>query len=409
MLFYVIWFVLNSASANANVLPSLSPSISDPTITPAPQLPPLELLRKQNDNRFLGWVSYKGAWTSEQCDLGGTYYQSGSFARCCATSVASCNVVIGCVDGSLIYGYSTGTVSRRTYACTDVFTDLTDRSFTICNTGFIFENTKDSSPHSNIFCGVSSLNWSYYRVKPEETSSTPTPTPSSTPQSITATPTSTPTSSSTAAPIESPTSKKSSSKAWIAGVVVGPIAAIAIGALVVWIILLKRKHKKEDGNPPASIPQTPHPPYSPGGPNGQPPRESYIPYNPQMQQGQGHPPGMLPYPMDAQRTSYMSNGHSPTSPTTASNSPMPQASPYGPLSHSPQPGQQGYQQQQQQWQPIQQPTSPQMMSPQYTPQQPILVDAGGLHKTPSPQPLNGNNGMYSTQPELVPPPQQIVR
>lgn len=35
----------------------------------------------------------------------------------------------------------------------------------------MFENTLDSSPQTNIFCGVSAVNWSYYRVKPEVTSS----------------------------------------------------------------------------------------------------------------------------------------------------------------------------------------------------------------------------------------------
>jgi hypothetical protein len=32
----------------------------------------------------------------------------------------------------------------------------------------MFENERDSSPKVNIICGVSSLNWSYYRQAPTE-------------------------------------------------------------------------------------------------------------------------------------------------------------------------------------------------------------------------------------------------
>ncbi|KAF2180517.1 hypothetical protein K469DRAFT_714496 [Zopfia rhizophila CBS 207.26] len=53
-----------------------------------------------------------------------------------------------------------------------IYTDSPDRPFSICNTGFIYENNLDSDPQTDIFCGRSSLNWSYYRVKPEESSCT---------------------------------------------------------------------------------------------------------------------------------------------------------------------------------------------------------------------------------------------
>lgn len=55
---------------------------------------------------------------------------------------------------------------------TSVYPELTDRSFTICNTAFMYENKQDSSPQTNVNCGISSVNWSYFRVQPEEAKTT---------------------------------------------------------------------------------------------------------------------------------------------------------------------------------------------------------------------------------------------
>lgn len=55
---------------------------------------------------------------------------------------------------------------------TDVYPDPTDASFTICNTAFMYENGQDSSPQTNVNCGRSSVNWSYYRVQPEAAKTT---------------------------------------------------------------------------------------------------------------------------------------------------------------------------------------------------------------------------------------------
>lgn len=55
---------------------------------------------------------------------------------------------------------------------TDVYPDATDASFTVCNTAFMYENSQDSSPQTNVNCGVSSLNWSYYRVQPDAAKTT---------------------------------------------------------------------------------------------------------------------------------------------------------------------------------------------------------------------------------------------
>jgi hypothetical protein len=56
-------------SSSFAALLSSSPSVSTPAalITPGPQI---ELLKKQNDLQYIGYVSYKGTWTSELCDPG---------------------------------------------------------------------------------------------------------------------------------------------------------------------------------------------------------------------------------------------------------------------------------------------------------------------------------------------------
>jgi hypothetical protein len=81
-----------------------SASTADATITPGPQI---ELLRKQNDDRFMGWVSYEGiGWSSERCVAGATYYQTDNHWRCCAATVAGCDIPQACVNGNLIYSIS---------------------------------------------------------------------------------------------------------------------------------------------------------------------------------------------------------------------------------------------------------------------------------------------------------------
>lgn len=278
-------------------------------MTPAPVV---ELLKKQNDNRFLGYLSYLGGYTSENCDVGGTYYQHGGYAGCCTTTGAACNFPIGCVSGSLVYTYTTGTVTGGTYACSALYTEPSEVSQTVCATAFIFENADDSNPYTDVFCGESAVNWSYYRVKPTQTASsissaaaTTTFTPST--AALTSSPTSTSTPTHTSAPAPS------KSKAWIAGVVVGPIALIAIAGLVTYIFFLKKKQRNAPQNPPAQLPPQQYPQYGPGPQGGaaigQPPMAQaayspsmspapqYIPNSPagvqQQWQGQGQQQGWV--------------------------------------------------------------------------------------------------------------------
>lgn len=42
-------------------------STSDALITPGPNI---ELLRKQNNLQYIGWLEYSGYWSSETCDVG---------------------------------------------------------------------------------------------------------------------------------------------------------------------------------------------------------------------------------------------------------------------------------------------------------------------------------------------------
>jgi hypothetical protein len=98
--------VLLSVSLAARLAPT--PSTSNVIITPGPSI---ELLRKQNNARDIGWLLWSGTWGFESCQEGGTYYETASQWRCCPTGsdgCASTDIPIGCVDGNLIYP-NTGT------------------------------------------------------------------------------------------------------------------------------------------------------------------------------------------------------------------------------------------------------------------------------------------------------------
>jgi hypothetical protein len=108
---------LLSGSLAARFAPTPS-WISDATITPGPRI---ELLKKQNNARDLGWLLFSGNWEFESCQEGGTYYETASQWGCCATGDNGCaatDLPIGCVDGSLIYPKTGTDISEReaTYA-----------------------------------------------------------------------------------------------------------------------------------------------------------------------------------------------------------------------------------------------------------------------------------------------------
>ncbi|KAF2014029.1 hypothetical protein BU24DRAFT_251300 [Aaosphaeria arxii CBS 175.79] len=223
----------------SNALDAAADAPADPTITARAILP------RQNNDRFMGWLEVSGTWFSEQCNEGLTWYQDGKYAQCCPTSLASCYAPTACVSGSLIYPYS-DISSTRTIGCGENFGNT---AFSICNTAFIFENFGDSNPKTDIVCGVSSVNWSYYRKIPASaTEIVSSDAPSSAiPQSSVpnaANPSSASASASSSSSTSVPEKKEESSKAWIAGAVVGPIVGLALIGAGIFFFLRRKKSKK---------------------------------------------------------------------------------------------------------------------------------------------------------------------
>ncbi|KAF1930524.1 uncharacterized protein M421DRAFT_376078 [Didymella exigua CBS 183.55] len=210
---------LHKIIASASALLQLSNAkLADPTITAPAVLP------RQNSDAFIGYLELSNTWTSISCNSGLTWYQSGQYAQCCPETETHCYAPTACVGGSQIYTYPDSS-SVRTIACTENYQNA---AISICNTIFIFENTHDSNPRTNINCGDSSANWSYYRDVPLEA----TATTSSIPGATTSTP---------ALPTQA-SEPEPGSKAWIAGVVIGPILGLALVGAGVWFFL-RRKRK----------------------------------------------------------------------------------------------------------------------------------------------------------------------
>ncbi|KAH7092545.1 hypothetical protein FB567DRAFT_240063 [Paraphoma chrysanthemicola] len=199
---------------------------ADPTITAPAVLP-----KRQNDARFIGYVSFSGSWYSEQCNAGLTWYQDSKYAQCCPATAKSCYAPTACVSGSLIYPYSDQS-RTTTIACTENYDNT---AYSICNTAFIFENMQDSNPRTDIVCGESSVNWSYYRKLDATVTAATSSIPTSIPQ---------PVSTALVAPNVTTNNNDGGSKAWIAGAVVGPIVGLALIGALVWFFLRRKKNKK---------------------------------------------------------------------------------------------------------------------------------------------------------------------
>ncbi|KAF1913315.1 hypothetical protein BDU57DRAFT_351297 [Ampelomyces quisqualis] len=318
-------------------------STSDALITPGPQI---ELLRKQNDISYMGWVSYNGTWSTEICDPGNTYYQADGQWACCATTKAGCtNLAVGCQDGNMLYrntasGSLSGSLSSR--ACTAIWTASTDRSFSLCNTAFMFENEGDSNPKVNIVCGVSALNWSYYRQAPQRALETTTsrsspfssllPLASRLPSSALASSTS----SSSPTVIISLSGKngggKSKSKAWIAGAVIGPLLGLALIGGAIFFFMRRKKNKGHNQHvapaagsmPPAGATAYQQNSY---------PIQTGSPSPPQYYQGMQQNPAAATLGV-AKQDGYYGQGGNPQSPVTSEGS----QSPYGAHQQWQQPG-----------------------------------------------------------------------
>ncbi|XTI87857.1 hypothetical protein V2W45_447277 [Cenococcum geophilum] len=162
---------------------------------------------------------------SLNCDIGGTWYRSGNYAGCCSTTGAS------------------------------------------CNTSFIYENTDDSNLRTDIFCGISSLNWSYYRVIPPYLLLPLEAKPSNGPQhalppppqlQLQLQPPILPLPPKKAHPRSPASSSARSSYS----------TSSALGIWLVWTILLRRRRNEAQAQAQAQAPLSPPPP-----------PQSYVPYH----------------------------------------------------------------------------------------------------------------------------------
>ncbi|KAJ4351943.1 uncharacterized protein N0V89_007288 [Didymosphaeria variabile] len=287
--------------ALANVIPA------DPTITPPAILP------RQADAAWIGWVKDNGTWTTQQCDAGNTWYQSGDYAQCCAETLTACPAPTACVRGNQIYPLSGTTI---TTACTENYNNAT---YSVCNTAFIFESFGDSSPKTDIVCGDKSQVWSYYRNVPASVTESPSAGSGSS---------------------DSDKGGSSGSKAWIAGAVVGPIVGIALIAIIVFLLMRRSKKNKQ-----SNVPQTGGAALGPSGV-----QQHYTETKPQLTNpsyGQA-PPGVNDT-YNQQAYSQQGYAQQPTSPTPqyqqpygAPTSPPPQQQPYGAPTSPTQPQQGAY-------------------------------------------------------------------
>jgi hypothetical protein len=204
----------------------------------------------------------------------------------------------------------------------------------ICNTVFIFENMSDSKPKTDIVCGSSSQNWSYYRKIPASLTESKTGIPSfqlsrwtkQFTDSISAV-------SSQTAIVGSNVGQKGgsgggSSKAWIAGAVIGPILGLVLVGAGVWLCLRRRKNKRTVAQQGGAAMVTTDPSHPPAGVGG------YTDAKPQFTQQ--HQPAFVPDPYANQGAFAAQQGYAdaPVSPATQYNS---GAAPYNaPVSPPPQ-------------------------------------------------------------------------
>ncbi|KAH7360334.1 hypothetical protein BKA65DRAFT_547057 [Rhexocercosporidium sp. MPI-PUGE-AT-0058] len=224
---------------------SQAKAIPEPVITPAPIAG-----RQASEQALIGYYSFaSNIYDSAECPFGSTWTASSTYGRCCATTkvCTAADYITRCSGNGVVYG--------------DGLSASCSGSFSLCNTDQIIKTVDDANPTFWIGCDDDGLQTFYYRTRPvavtviptTTTSRTPIPT-SPSPNTPSATSTSTTTTPDVAVittePVPKP--KKEKSKAFIAGVVVGPVALLAIIGLIVWIVCLKRSKKgKRDPHQPA--------------------------------------------------------------------------------------------------------------------------------------------------------------
>jgi len=203
---------------------------------------PLSLARRDHP-AFVGYSSTSGdsSYHPASCNSGDFWSTSSTFGGCCPSryeSEGGCQAPTSCLGDLQL-------VSGSAFTCTD--------SGYSCNTDFVFQSVGDATPILWVGCGTGPQ-VNFYVTPPTVAATTTTTTATSI--STTAAPSLTKsqsTSASTATPTPTPGPK---SKAWIAGAVIGPLAAIAIAGLLFWIFKLKR-NQSQPQNPPVSASQDP--------------------------------------------------------------------------------------------------------------------------------------------------------
>ncbi|KAJ5475939.1 hypothetical protein N7475_001668 [Penicillium sp. IBT 31633x] len=173
-----------------------------------------------------------------------TWTTSGNYARGCATS-GPCGYATDCQSNSITYD------DGKTSFCN------------VCRTMTIFQTAPYATPSaSNIFCAENWVAFTVFRELPATTTSSDSSTITTSAASSSRTVLSTTTSSETLSTTPStaatatrtaqasglPTTTEtsgSSSKAWIAGVVVGPVVGVALIAAIVGWLIYRRKQRQQ--------------------------------------------------------------------------------------------------------------------------------------------------------------------
>ncbi|KAG4433703.1 hypothetical protein IFR05_010812 [Cadophora sp. M221] len=217
----------------------LANAIPEPVITPAPIAG-----RQAFEQALIGYYSSAdNVYESAECPIGSTWTASSTYGRCCATSkvCTAGDYITQCSGNGVVYG--------------DGISAPCSGTFSLCNTDQIIKTVDDANPTFWIGCDDDGLQTFYYRTMPGavnvisttttlRNSPTTKPSPSTPSTTLPGTTTTPGVVVITTEPI--PDSKPGKSKAFIAGVVVGPVALLAIIGLIVWIICLKRSKGKRD-------------------------------------------------------------------------------------------------------------------------------------------------------------------
>ncbi|PLB52766.1 hypothetical protein P170DRAFT_111958 [Aspergillus steynii IBT 23096] len=162
----------------------------------------------QSDSGFIGW--YLGPSTTQALMDPATWTTSGRYARGCSAN-DTCAYATNCQDNRITYD------NGKICACPT------------CRTMTIFQTAPYETPSaSNVFCANYWVAFTIFRKLPATTtSSEPSTITTAASTSSTTLPSATASSTALPEPDASPTGSSNSNQAWIAGPVVGSIAAVA--------------------------------------------------------------------------------------------------------------------------------------------------------------------------------------